>query len=69
MAQREEIEIALIGHAAAARDESQHLVKEFLALRGQSGVRTPAIDRLVPYLDPATPLMPDGSREIRLRWW
>jgi 2-dehydropantoate 2-reductase len=69
MAQREQIEIALIGHARAARDESQHLVREFLVLRDQSGVRTPAIDRLLPYLDPATPLMPDGSKNIRLRWW
>jgi len=69
MALREEIEIALIGHASAARDESQHLAKEFMVLRDQSGVSTPAIDRLLPYLDPATPLMRDGSREIRLRWW
>jgi 2-dehydropantoate 2-reductase len=69
MARREEIEIALIGHARAARDESQHLAKEFLVLRDQSGVPTPAIDRLLPYLDPATPLMPDGSHKIRLQWW
>ena len=69
MARRKEIEIALIGHASAARDELQHLAREFLVLRDQSGVATPAIDRLLPYLDPATPLMPDGSREIRLRWW
>jgi 2-dehydropantoate 2-reductase len=69
MARREEVEVGLIGHARAARDESQHLAQEFLELRDQSGVSTPAIDRLLPYLDPATPLLPDGSREIRLRWW
>ena len=69
MAQREAIEIALIGHARAARDESQHLAQEFIALRDQSGVATPSIDRLLPYLDPAMPLMPDGSRTIPFRWW
>jgi 2-dehydropantoate 2-reductase len=69
MAQREAIEIALIGHARAARDESQHLAGEFIQLRDQSGVATPAINALLPYLDPATPLMPDGSHKIRLRWW
>lgn len=69
IAQREQLEIALIGHANAARDEIQHLAREFLALRDQSGVQTPAIDRLLPYLDLSAPLMPDGSREICLRWW
>lgn len=69
LAQNENMEIALIGHARAARDESQHLAQEFIALRDQSGIATPAIDRLLPYLDPATPLMPDGSRALRLRWW
>lgn len=68
-ARREQIDIALIGHARAARDESQHLAQEFLVLRDQSGLATPAIDRLLPYLAPATPLMPDGSKKIRLRWW
>lgn len=58
----------MVGHAAAARDEVQHLVGEFLALVRRTAVKTPAIDRLLPYLDPATPLMPDGSAQIPLRW-
>ena len=41
---------------------------EFLALARITSVPTPAIDRLYPYLDAETPLMPAGSAEIPLRW-
>lgn len=62
------MKIALVGHANAARDEVHHLADEFLALARTTSVPTPAIDQLYPYLDPETPLMPEGSKTIRLRW-
>ena len=65
---REEMQVAMVGHANAARDEVQHLADEFVALARTTAVPTPAIDRLYPYLDPDTPLMPDGSAEIPLKW-
>ncbi len=62
------MDIAMVGHANAARDEMKHLADEFLALARPTGIPTPAIDRLYPYFDPQTPLMPDGSAEIPLDW-
>jgi len=55
-------------HANAARDEVAHLAGEFLALARATSVPTPAIDCLYPHLDPETPLVPEGSAEIPLRW-
>lgn len=62
------MKVALVGHAHVARDEIQHLADEFLALTRNTSVPTPAIDELYPYLDPNTPLMPEGSRQIPLKW-
>jgi ketopantoate reductase len=62
------MEVALVKHANAARDEVKHLADEFLALARATSVPTPTIDRLYPYLDPDTPPVADGSAEIPLRW-
>jgi ketopantoate reductase len=62
------MKIALVGHANAARSEVRHLTDEFLALARRTSVPTPAIDHLYPYLDPDTPLMPEGRNEIPLHW-
>jgi ketopantoate reductase len=62
------MKIALVGHANAARDEAHHLADEFLALARTTSIPTPAIDQLYPYFDPETPLMPEGSKAIPLRW-
>jgi ketopantoate reductase/protein-S-isoprenylcysteine O-methyltransferase Ste14 len=62
------MEVAMVKHAEAARDEVKHLANEFLALARATSVPTPTIDRLYPYLDPDTPLVPDGSAEIPLGW-
>lgn len=62
------MDIALVRHANAARDEVHHLTDEFLTLARSTAVPTPTIERLYPHLDPATPLLPDGSREIPLDW-
>lgn len=64
----ERMEIALVRHANAARDEIKHLTDEFLTLAQTTNVPTPNIDRLYPYLDPETPLLPDGSQDIPLDW-
>jgi ketopantoate reductase len=64
----EKMEIALVKHAEAARDEMKHLTDEFLALVRATGVSTPTIDRLYPHFDPEAPLMPEGSAEIPLDW-
>jgi 2-dehydropantoate 2-reductase len=62
------MEVALVKHAHAARDEVKHLVDEFLALARTTPVPTPTIDRLYPHLAPDAPLMPEGSAEIPLDW-
>ena len=54
-----------IGHAAAARDEMKAIADEFRELVRQSGVTTPAIDRLGPYLDNA-PHSEDASRNSKI---
>jgi 2-dehydropantoate 2-reductase len=65
---RKTAEVALVGHANAARDEMKHLADEFLVLARQTSVATPAIDQLYPYFDPETPMIPDGSTTIPLHW-
>jgi ketopantoate reductase len=64
----ERMQVAMVRHANAARDEVQHLADEFLTLARATSVPTPTIDRLYPHLDPDTPLMPDGSAEIPMDW-
>lgn len=52
-----------IGHASAAREEMATIANEFRELARQSGIATPAIDRLQAYLDPAD-LHADVTREV-----
>jgi 2-dehydropantoate 2-reductase len=67
---RPEMETALAGHARAAPDEIRHLVGEFLALRAKTNVETPAINALLPYLDPGEEEAPmqEGSAAIAMDW-
>ena len=62
------MEVALSRHAEAARSDVHHFASEFMALARRSGVSTPTLDQLMAYFDPATPLIPDGSRQVPLRW-
>jgi 2-dehydropantoate 2-reductase len=62
------VRVALFEHADAAQDEIKHLADEFMALKRQTRVPTPAMDRLYAYFDPETPRMPDGSAAIPLDW-
>ena len=68
MLAHEHMEVALAKHAGSARDEMKHLADEFLTLARRTSIPTPAIDRLYPHFDADTPLVPDGSSEMRLRW-
>ncbi len=60
--------IAMLEHGAAAQDEIEHLANEFMTLKQQTSVPTPAIDRLSAYFDPATPPLPEGSAQLPLDW-
>jgi ketopantoate reductase len=62
------MEVAMVRHANAARDEVRHLADEFLALARSTSVPIPTIERLYPHLAPDAPLMPEGSAEIPLDW-
>jgi 2-dehydropantoate 2-reductase len=64
----EVMEVAMVAHANAARDEVKAHVDDFYVLARQTGIPTPNIDRLYPYIDQATPRMPDGSADIPLNW-
>jgi 2-dehydropantoate 2-reductase len=64
----ERMDIAMVRHANAARDEMQHLADEFLEIARPTNVPTPNIQCLYPYFDPKTPLMSDGSQNIPLDW-
>ena len=60
------VQMKMVRHACAARDEAQQLADEFCALISLTTVATPAIHQLYAYLDPATPPLPEGSAEILL---
>jgi hypothetical protein len=62
------METALVKHGEAARSEVLHLVDEFVALARTTGVPTPTIERLLPYLEEEAPQVPEGSAQIPLRW-
>lgn len=62
-------EIAIAGHANAARDEMRVLSEEFQALARASGMPTPCIDALHSHTDPSMPPMPAGEAEIPENWW
>jgi ketopantoate reductase len=59
---------AMVEHGAAAQDEIKHLADEFMALKRQTSVPTPALDHLFIYFDPNTQPMPEGSGQIPLDW-
>ena len=66
--QRKEMEVALVGHAQAARDEVHCLADEFLALARATPVTTTDIDYLYTFLDPAASPVPEGQTELPLDW-
>ncbi len=61
-------EVAIAGHANAARDEMRRLADEFEALAREASTPTPAIDCLAMYADPDVSPVAEGRAEIPLRW-
>ncbi len=61
-------EIAMAGHANAARDEMKTLADEFRALAQQTTVPTPALDRLYAFVNPEMPAMAEGTAQLALDW-
>jgi 2-dehydropantoate 2-reductase len=61
-------ELVMARHANAARDEMWALADEFKTLARQTGVPTPSIDLLSPYLDPQKESLLVGSRRLALQW-
>jgi 2-dehydropantoate 2-reductase len=62
------IRVAMLEHSEAAQDEIKHLADEFIALKRQTPVPTPAIDHLYMYFDPATQPIPEGNARLPLDW-
>jgi ketopantoate reductase len=62
------MEVAMVKHAEAARDEVQYHADEFIALARMTGIPIPNLERLRAYLAPDASQMPDGSAGIPLRW-
>jgi len=62
------MEVAMVRHAEAIRDEIQQLNAEFISLVEQSGMFTPTIRFLIDQFNIKAQPLPDGSRSIRLRW-
>jgi len=60
----EQANLVMAQHANAARDEMKFLADEFRCLVVQSGLATPAIDRLYAYIDPSMPPLTQGSAKI-----
>jgi 2-dehydropantoate 2-reductase len=61
-------EIAIAGHASAARDEMKQIADEFRTLTHSITIPTPVVDRLYTYLDPSVPTVAEGSTQIPLDW-
>jgi 2-dehydropantoate 2-reductase len=62
------IRVAMFEHADAAQDEIKYLADEFIALKRQTSISTPAIDHLYIYFDPNVDPMPEGSAWYPLDW-
>jgi 2-dehydropantoate 2-reductase len=62
------VRAAMLEHGEVAQDEIKHLADEFITLKRQTSVLTPAIDRLYVYFDPAAQPIPEGSARLPLNW-
>ncbi len=61
-------ELAVASHANAARDEMAALDAECRALFRRAGTPTPAWEQIMRYVDPAVPILPEGSAALPLDW-
>ncbi|MTI96017.1 MAG: hypothetical protein FH749_11140 [Firmicutes bacterium] len=56
------------GRPKAARDEMRHLTDELFAFLRSKGLSAPICESLYKYFDPDTPPLPEGTKELPLRW-
>jgi len=68
LARTEMAGLAVASHANAARDEMAALAAECRALYQRAGIPTPAWDQIMRYVDPAVPILPEGSAALPLDW-
>ncbi len=62
------MEVGMVRHAVAIRDEIQQLNNEFLSLAERSGVFIPTIRFLTAQFNVKAPPLPEGSRNLRMDW-
>lgn len=62
------MEVGMVKHAEAIRDEIQQLNSEFLLLAEQSGIFIPTIRFLINQFNEKAAPLPEGSRSLRVDW-
>jgi ketopantoate reductase len=62
------VRVAMLEHSDAAQDEIKHLADEFITLKRQTFIPTPAMDHLYIYFNPDAQPMPEGSAWLPLDW-
>jgi 2-dehydropantoate 2-reductase len=62
------MEVGMVRHAAAIRDEIQQLNDEFLELAERSGVFIPNIRFLIAQFNVKAPPLPEESKNLRMDW-
>ena len=68
MMKKEEMKASVEGHCKSAKDEMKYLADELLTIIRKAGIKTPVIDSMQQYYDDNISLVPEGSKEIPLRW-
>jgi 2-dehydropantoate 2-reductase len=61
-------ELGMAEHANAAREEMTHMIDAVREFAREAGADMPHFEQLYPYLDPATPPLPEGSQNLPMRW-
>lgn len=68
MLDTERAELAIASHANAARDEIMLLAEEFRKQKHETSVWTPYLDRMMLYLNPEMPVLPQGAKAMPISW-
>jgi 2-dehydropantoate 2-reductase len=61
-------EVGVAAHSRAARDEMAFIAEEYRQRIAPGGVPTPYLDQAIEHVRGTSPLIPDGSRELPMRW-
>ena len=62
------VQAAMLDHGKVAQDEIKYLADEFISLKHQTSIPTPAMDHLYIYFDPDVEPMAEGSAWFPLDW-